>query len=376
MLVVPDKVSDSQLISMANQFQHNRFPVITWKHSKKQAVLLRSSSFVPSSIARKTVSASALGYVQTGITHTSGKPPGNAGGVGVYNIDVENYLLSILLVAQTDRSQQANGSLVRQVLMPPRTVEFDPELRRASSISGSTPYRLLTEQSTAASVDSGLGGDLQLGRKVQEGDLHFRRRSSIGSTEPHKITFGSPQFVRKLARKAGSSFSKLTHRRQGSYDDTLSKSPVGSSSKHDRVNQKSFSASQLMSTKLESADGNNRPESPEVLLENPLSPPPPFTKEKSPVGSEGDIQLTDIVVLERRSSSCSPSSMIDWEAVGNERETPVLGEQDHPSTSTPDDERGCSSPEFPVKDREELDIEWDHYEEQEAREFSDDSLCL
>ena len=66
-LVVPEKVTDDSLAAVASQFQHQRLPVVTWKHPNKKVVLLRSSSFVPCSIAKKSVSSSAL----AGIRHPS-----------------------------------------------------------------------------------------------------------------------------------------------------------------------------------------------------------------------------------------------------------------------------------------------------------------
>ena len=66
-LVVPEKVTDDSLAAVASQFQHQRLPVVTWKRPDKKVVLLRSSSFVPCSIAKKTVSSSAL----AGIRHPS-----------------------------------------------------------------------------------------------------------------------------------------------------------------------------------------------------------------------------------------------------------------------------------------------------------------
>ena len=66
-LVVPEKVTDDSLAAVASQFQHQRLPVVTWKHPDKKVVLLRSSSFVPCSIAKKTVSSSTL----AGIRHPS-----------------------------------------------------------------------------------------------------------------------------------------------------------------------------------------------------------------------------------------------------------------------------------------------------------------
>ena len=66
-LVVPEKVTDDSLATVASQFEHRRLPVVTWKYPDKKVVLLRSSAFVSCSIAKKTVSSSAL----AGIRHPS-----------------------------------------------------------------------------------------------------------------------------------------------------------------------------------------------------------------------------------------------------------------------------------------------------------------
>ena len=111
-LVVPESVSDSSLAAMASQFLHNRFPVVTWKHSKTGATLLRSSSFVPSSIARKTVSSGPLvAYIQTPARQVVPSAGGgasevqNVGGVGVYNEEVEKYLQTVLSISQSERRE-------------------------------------------------------------------------------------------------------------------------------------------------------------------------------------------------------------------------------------------------------------------------------
>ena len=46
----------------------------------------------------------------------------NLGGVGVYNAEVENYLLQFLLVEKGDK---LTTSLIHQISMPPVTMEFD-----------------------------------------------------------------------------------------------------------------------------------------------------------------------------------------------------------------------------------------------------------
>lgn len=261
-LVVPDKITDNSLISMAHQFQHNRFPVVTWKHPKKQAVLLRSSSFIPSSIAKKTVSTSALGYVQSSINPNAAKTPGdavtgNVGGVGVSNIEVENYLLSVLLINQIERNQKDNldeSNLVLQLSIPPRAMEFDTELHRTASASSTssnlsnpaTPkkdHKPLSNQLSSASaasavsagsIDSGLGGDT-----VQQ-QVPSKAASNGGSPEANRKGKGTAS---KLFRK----FSK-----HGLLSSKNSKASKGAVEKKRKTQSESSNSPEIARKSIES----------------------------------------------------------------------------------------------------------------------------
>lgn len=72
----------------------------------------------------------------------------NPGGIGVYNAEVENYLLQFLLVEKSDKPTTA---LIHQISMPPETMEFDRvgSLRRGQ----------LNSADSSDSIDSGVGGD-------------------------------------------------------------------------------------------------------------------------------------------------------------------------------------------------------------------------
>ena len=67
-VVVPSETTDEDLAALACQFQHSRWPVVTWKHPKRDAVMLRSSSFVPSSITRKKFNAVSGKLLPSAIT--------------------------------------------------------------------------------------------------------------------------------------------------------------------------------------------------------------------------------------------------------------------------------------------------------------------
>ena len=490
--MVPDKVSDNSLITMAHQFQHNRFPVVTWKHPKKHAVLLRSSSFVPSSIAKKTVSTSALGYVQSSIHPGTSKDKGNVGGVGVSNIDVENYLLSVLLINQVERNQteDTDGSnLVMQVSIPPRAIEFDPELQRTSSVSSTgsnqaTPrseHKLVSKQpssvsvASAGSIDSGLGGDTvqqpplkaainggspeanrkgkgtaskflrKLSRKAGSHGVvsHKNSKASKGTLErkqktPSESTEGSdsPDAARKRIESEGDSSKRaLKETSEGrsspvvnnkAIESDVSDTPTGSpdlnfnrkadrspssspqltraklvevseSTSEDPEQDQKLTTRNDIGSRLHSADGKTASPlassrwSRKAVKKSPKlsrkfrkieSPPLPSfisnspileRKErlKSPVAdsvgdiSSGDsIQLTDIVMEEKRATSVSPSGqepVIDWEAVGEDSRTstPAQAEEGQFRTSTPE---GTSSPELPDRRFDGLEVNWEHFE--------------
>lgn len=371
-LVVPDKMSDNSLVTMATQFQHNRFPVVTWKHPKKQAVLLRSSSFVPSSIGRKTVgSSSALGNV----IHPGSKPSGergspNLGGVGVYNVEVENFLLSVLLVSQTERSEneQAQGDLVSHMSMPPQTMQFDPEMYRTLSVSVQRPnlHRPLGNQ---PSNDSGLGFDFVSGRaRTSSFDFLSRKLrkgiSSVSKLAKHDFgDSGSPKGspkpgVRRRMRK-GTSSPQLVRRRSNPEDEAehppledIPQSPT-----------KMVSPTSVLKVE-EPVSPSSAPQSPQV------APAKLGHKRAKSMGhasdlSSSDVDLADIIMTEKRDSSMSPeklSNTIDWEAVGNDGTESPVPVEGRPRMATPD---AGSSPEPPSRKPDELDIEWDHFEQDE-----------
>lgn len=139
-LVVPESASDDTLISVASQFQHNRFPVVTWKHPTRQAVLLRSSSFLPSSSSPKlgplsniqnTVLQGKHKFMGVGgkfgvVNKDKGTPQGNLGGTGVFNIDVGGYIRGIINLSQNYRRKQQKSNLLQEISCAPETMHFDP----------------------------------------------------------------------------------------------------------------------------------------------------------------------------------------------------------------------------------------------------------
>ena len=139
-VVVPESTSDETLISVSSQFQHNRFPVVTWKSPSNQAVLLRSGCFVPGMTPQKF---GPLGNLPTAVLPAKNKLIGVAGrfagvgnkekvthpqangGTGVFNMDVEGYMLDILHLSQSYRRKRRKSNLLSEISRAPETMHFD-----------------------------------------------------------------------------------------------------------------------------------------------------------------------------------------------------------------------------------------------------------
>ena len=215
-LVVPDKASDDTLISVASQFQHGRFPVVTWRHSKKQAVLLRSSCFVPSNSPQKVITGGALGYVQNTVLQQGAKLVGaggkfvqqgahkekgaisNLGGTGVFNVDVENYILGVLLVSQHARREGSKNDLFVELSMPPTTVEFDPEQQKTTPPTPRSRKAKLGEGNRAKSWGSATE-DIDFSPELRRRMGEEKERSLTPEPQLHRL-YAKPKPVRKGRR--------------------------------------------------------------------------------------------------------------------------------------------------------------------------------
>ena len=365
--MVPEKITDNSLVTMATHFQHSRIPVITWKHPKKQAILLRSSSFVPCSIAKKTVSSSALGNV----IHPGSKPSGgrgspNQGGVGVYNVEVENYLLSVLLVSQTERNEneQVHDDLVRHLSLPPQTIQFLPEMYRTSSISSlrqSPTHKPLHPQ---LSPDSGLGGDFTATRtRTSSFDVLGKLRKGVSKLTRYGLgESGSPRLTPKLGghkQNKGDLSPQLVKRRSNpELEEKIGHPPLD-----DTPQDPTRKLLPVSRVKL------GEPLSPSSAPHSPQLAPVRHKRAKS-MGqvsdlSTSDVDLADIIMTEKRESSMSPpGGTVDWEAVGSDRTESPMSADERAQTATPDRE---SSPELPTQKPNGLDVAWGHFEDSTSR---------
>ena len=83
--VVPDKFSDESVTRILPHFQQGRVPIVTWKHPRTKAILLRSSSFKnPStqSKARRVILSK----------HGSAEKISDSDLLGIQSADVEAFL--------------------------------------------------------------------------------------------------------------------------------------------------------------------------------------------------------------------------------------------------------------------------------------------
>ena len=208
-VVVPESTTDETLISVSSQFQNNRFPVVTWKRPNNQAVLLRSGCFVPGAAPPKF---GPLGNLPTAVLPAKNKLIGVAGkfagvgnkekvahpqangGTGVFNIDVEGYMLDILHLSQSYRRKRQKNNLLSEISGAPETMHFDlPE--RTSSKHG----RRRRPSKKGARAKSWESDDIDFSRRQ-----HFRNGESSERSltpEPHlDRILSSPEAVGKKRR--------------------------------------------------------------------------------------------------------------------------------------------------------------------------------
>ncbi|KAG8438338.1 hypothetical protein GDO86_008863 [Hymenochirus boettgeri] len=99
LLVVPQSVQDGSLQKVARCYRHNRFPVVSWKNSKTNAVLLRSGGF-----HGKTV----VGLFKSQNTHTAA-PASSLESSS--SIEQEKYLQALMNAISIHYKSNGNGTL-------------------------------------------------------------------------------------------------------------------------------------------------------------------------------------------------------------------------------------------------------------------------
>lgn len=112
---------------VAPHFLSNRLPIVTWKHPRTKAILLRSASFVvPPPPQRK----SGILNVHGG-KHIPDKPS-DMETQGIMSADVETFIASIVsacpkVMEDDNEMKYWSGSFSRDVSMPPASLLFDPD---------------------------------------------------------------------------------------------------------------------------------------------------------------------------------------------------------------------------------------------------------
>ena len=250
----------------------------------------------------------------------------------MYNVEVENYLLSVLLVSQTERNEneQAHDDLVRHLSLPPQTLQFLPEMYRTSSISSlrqSPPHKPLHPQ---LSPDSGLGGDFTASRtRTSSFDVLGKIKKGVSKLTKQG---GSPRLTPKLGGHKhlhkGDSSPQLAKRRS----DPELEEEVGLPPLEDIPQDPTRKLLPVSRVKLgEPLSPNSAPHSPQLA--------PVRHKRAKSMGqvsdlSTSDVDLADIIMTERHESSMSPPGAVDWEAVGSDRTESPLSADERPQTAT------------------------------------------
>ena len=130
--MVPDKLTDDSLARIASQFQCSRLPVVTWRHTDNEAVLLRSASFVVPSPAHRKKPSMHLSKSQSSDKTME---------MGIMSSDVEAFITTIVNACpMIEDPVGLSGSFTQEVSMPPTSLLFAPDDgQHQSSTSSLTP---------------------------------------------------------------------------------------------------------------------------------------------------------------------------------------------------------------------------------------------
>ena len=212
----------------------------------------------------KQAKAAAAAAANAAANSSSSSKP-NLGGIGVYNADVENYLLQFLLVEKHDRP---TSDLIHQLSMPPETMEFDRvgSLRRGQ----------LNSADSSDSIDSGVGQDTATTSSMDGAATHqpqirgraatfdvYKIRTRVGSKVAQITKYTQEVLASKPTQKSNKTGSPSVKRLLS----TKRKSPSSPEQIH-RTQKKSHSLAS-MGEIFGSSSGSTPPLSPgSVVMEN------------------------------------------------------------------------------------------------------------
>lgn len=125
-------------------------PVVTWKHPRTKAILLRSASFVVPAVPRKKA-----GILQH-VLHSTDKSS-DTETVGILSADIEGFISTLVsscpkVLGSGDDTKYWSGSFSQDVSMPPMSLRFDSEeipISLASQITSANLQRKLSDQYSA-----------------------------------------------------------------------------------------------------------------------------------------------------------------------------------------------------------------------------------
>ncbi len=233
----------------------------------------------------------------------------HTGGVGLYNIEVEQYLYNFIVM---EKGSAPSSDLISHLSMPPQRVEFERDWRRDSIRS--------SRSNDGDSVDGGKESDKPRGRAMTMDMLQIRsrvgtlissfipsrkrrespsnkRRFSVNKKQP------SPVFPRRCVIEIQDNYSKIC-----TPQGTLERKPNGGtdsklveSVEKKEEGSKSVSNSPQLTTTSNRKLGHRRARSSDQVIDLDLS--------------DIDLSLKDCVT----SSPNRLMSPIDWEAIGSNR---------------------------------------------------------
>ena len=119
----------------------------------------------------------------------------NLGGTGIFNADVEGYILDILHLSQSLRRKRQKSELLSEVSGAPETMHFAPD-HRTSSSSGQR-----RRSGTSNRVKSWGSDDIDFGPRGQRGSERGHEERSLTPEPQTERLYASPEHMKKGMRR-------------------------------------------------------------------------------------------------------------------------------------------------------------------------------
>ena len=162
LLVVPYHMSDEAIRRLSRSYRHYRFPVITWKHPRTKALILRGSCFHGKGVIGLLKGQSSSGSVTSTSTETSS------------NLENEKYISSIVrltpafFLRHSSRIMENGSTLSVNSILNPRDIPMGSPDSPRRAVSGGTSAAFHRAMNTLRSSGGKSAIGVQMGKQLQK----------------------------------------------------------------------------------------------------------------------------------------------------------------------------------------------------------------